>query len=567
MTFAQYLNALKKRWKFIVICVVLLGAGAYFGSKLMKPAYQSAALVQIGFSSAGNQSDYTSLLAATQLLQTETTLATSDAVLREAASHFPGLTASVLAKEVSASPKVNTQLFEIDVQDPSQVRAAALANDIANTLIQQQTQAEQSSFLYLVQPAQPASTPVQPNVRIDTAIGLLAGLLLALALVLLFEQLDPHIRTPEEITSILDWPVLASISQVGPKEEVVGPAQRSANADALRILRTNIGFAQTRKPLRTILVTSATSGEGKSVIAANLALCMARAGRNTLLIEADLRRPSLQERFDIPSDALGFSNAILELSTSSGIQTPAGRRHATQGASSQTTAAPSEGEVSLDRFMHTVDANLCLMPSGPLPPNPAELLDSKGMRRFLRALDDCGADVIIFDAPPLLDLSDARILASRLDGTLVVIDVTVGKKSSLKQVKAILEQAGADVLGLVVNRGPHRPHRATYADYERTANKRPRRRNEHAALQTPGSAKGPQTKPQHEDVSATTTVQLISPHVVADKRSRPELSNGKGRHIPSAHAEQAEAPGRPDPLDGGKDGDSSERVSVEDGPS
>jgi Mrp family chromosome partitioning ATPase len=447
------------------------------------------------------------------------------------------------------------------------VRAAALANDIANTLIQQQTQAEQSSFLFLVQPAQPASTPVQPNVRIDTAIGLLAGLLLALALVLLFEQLDPHVRTPEEITRILDWPVLASISQVGPTEVVVGSAHRGANADAFRILRTNIGFADSRKPLRSILVTSATSGEGKSVIAANLALSMARAGRNTLLIEADLRRPSLQERFDIPSGALGFSNAILELTSSSGIQAPAGRRLATQGAFSQTTAAPSLGEVSLDRFIHAVDANLCLMPSGPLPPNPAELLDSKGMRRFLAALDDCGADVVIFDAPPLLDLPDARILASRLDGTLVVIDVTVGKKKSLKQVQAILEQAGADVLGCVVNRGPHRPHRAAYAYYELTAHKRPRRSNEHAALETPGSAKGPKTEPQHEDVSATTHVLAIVPHVVADIRPRPEFSNGKRGHVPSPHAQQAEASDRPDPRDGGNDGDSRERVNVEDGPS
>src|SRR5712691_168274 len=162
MTFQQYLKVLIMRWKFVVICVVLLGVAAYFGSRLMRPIYQSTALVQIGFSPGSNQSDYTSLLASDQLVQTETTLASSDPVLREVASHYPGLAVDALAREVSVSAKANTQLFEIDVQDASPTRAAALANDIANTLIQQQTQVEQTSFLFLVQPARPALTPTQP---------------------------------------------------------------------------------------------------------------------------------------------------------------------------------------------------------------------------------------------------------------------------------------------------------------------------------------------------------------------------------------------------------------------
>src|SRR5947209_1350524 len=115
MTLEHYLHGLARRWRLIILCVVLLGVGAYFGSKLMKPIYQSTALVQIGFSSTNNQTDYNSLLASNQLVQTETTLATSDSVLREVAGHYQGLTASALSKEVTVSPKTNTQLFEIDV--------------------------------------------------------------------------------------------------------------------------------------------------------------------------------------------------------------------------------------------------------------------------------------------------------------------------------------------------------------------------------------------------------------------------------------------------------------------
>src|SRR5690349_21822063 len=123
MALEQYLNALVKRWRFVVICVVLLGVGAYFGSKLMKLIYESVSIIQIGFITGTNQSDYNSLLAADQLIQTETTLVTSDPVLREVASHYSGLTIDALAKEVSSAPKANTQLFEIDVLDPSPKRA------------------------------------------------------------------------------------------------------------------------------------------------------------------------------------------------------------------------------------------------------------------------------------------------------------------------------------------------------------------------------------------------------------------------------------------------------------
>src|SRR2546423_10052203 len=179
MTLEQYLIALVKQWKLMVTCIVVVGVAAYIGSKLIKPIYQSTAVVQIVLSSGSNQSEYFSLLAGTQLVQTETTLATSDPVLREVASHYPGLTTDELWKEVTAAPKVNTQLFEIDVRDPSPTRAAALANDVANTLIQQQFQIGQqataltNNFLVIAQPARPPLKPIQPDNRLNTIIGLL----------------------------------------------------------------------------------------------------------------------------------------------------------------------------------------------------------------------------------------------------------------------------------------------------------------------------------------------------------------------------------------------------------
>ena len=557
MTLEQYLRALLKRWKLVVVCVILLGIAAYFGSKLMKPVYQSTALVQIGFSTATNQSDYSSLLADDQLLQTETTLATSDPVLREVASHYPGLTSAALVSEVSVSPKPNTQLFEIDVQDHNPIRAAALTNDIANTLIQQQTQVEQTSFLFLVQPARPASAPVLPNARLNTIAGLAAGLLLALALVLLFERSDTRVRTTEELTQLLDRPALGSIWQAKLTEEVIDPAETNPDAEAYRILRTNIGFAAIDNPVRTILVTSAITGEGKSSIAANLAIFMAKAGRNTLLVEADFRRPGLSERFGLPVSTVGLSNAILEFTSPPVVKGPAERQPSSSSASRRSTFTPSPAGVSLDRFIYATDVpNLCIMPTGPLPPNPAELLDSKAMQRFLTALNDYEVEIVIFDAPPLLNLSDARILASKLDGTIVVVDSTRCKKGHLKQVKALLEQAGAEVLGCVVNKLPRKLDREIFSHYysarERTGGKRSPGQKRHEAA---GISENPNVEAQQENVSDN-TIKIAAVHPAEEEiQSWPvEIPDVNTVNLTPFLPPPPEVRSPPDLLDGGKNG-------------
>src|SRR6266566_5158719 len=118
MTIEKFLAILVKRWWLVLLCSLTVGAGAYIGSRFITPPYQSTALIQIAIRSSNNQGDYyTSLLASEQLIQTEATLASSDLVLREVASHYPNMTVEQLSREVTAAPKLNTQLFEIDVQN------------------------------------------------------------------------------------------------------------------------------------------------------------------------------------------------------------------------------------------------------------------------------------------------------------------------------------------------------------------------------------------------------------------------------------------------------------------
>ncbi len=463
MTFEQFYRILIKHWRLVVICSLLVGLGAFFGTKQMTPLYQSSALVEIIFIPGNTQSNYDSLLAGQQLAQTEAPLATSNPVLREVASHYRGLTVEQLAGEVTATATTNTQLVEIDVKDPSPTRAAALANDVAATLIKQQLQVFQQTLgpsgqgsvsLFIAQPAQPALSPFQPDVRLNTAAGLVTGVLLGILLAVLFELLDKRIRTPEALSELLDWPVLGTIWKAAPKEDVINPIGHNSNVESYSILRTNIGFAALDRPLHTLVVTSGAPRDGKSVVAANLAIFMAKAGRNTLLIDADLRHPIQHEQFGIPAHALGFSNAILAFSSPTTANAPAYQQVLTPTTRTKPLSTPVvTRELSLDPFVRAVNIpHLCVMPSGPLPPNPLELLDSKAMQRFFAALSNCGAEVVIFDTPHLLGLSDASILASKVDGTLVVVDTTRARKKNLKQVKTLLRQAGARVLGCVVNK-------------------------------------------------------------------------------------------------------------------
>jgi Mrp family chromosome partitioning ATPase/capsular polysaccharide biosynthesis protein len=588
MTLEHYWTVLIKQWKFIVICFVFVGVGAYIGSRLMTPVYQSSVLVEISIRSGNSQADYNSLLASDQLVQTEAQLATSDPVLREVASHYKWLTIGQLAKEVTSSVKLNTQLFEIDVLDPDPKQAATLANDIAATLIKQQldaaqqnnsksqqqiqrdldatqqkidsitsqvgqlqaqeaallqqvqlqkgnqqnqqqvkdeatlhaqiavlqaqltrlqqqytqwqtalvqlelTEAQNSNFLIIAQPAQPGLTPVRPQILLNTAGGLLAGLFLGFLLAILREQFDTRVRTPEALTQVLDWPLLATIQLIDKKEELINPSGHHANVEAYRILRTNIGFSMLDRPLHTMMVTSAIPHEGKSTIAANLAIFMAKSGKNTLLIDADLRRPTLHAQFQLPVDKMGLSNAIMAFSQLQfGASTPS-------SPSGQSSTLFSSG-FSLERYMHSVGIpNLYVMPSGPLPPNPPELLDSKVMERFFVAIAKCGAEVIIFDTPPLLGLSDASILVPKVDGAIVVVDIGRANKKHLTQLKTILTNAGGHILGCVVNKQRQRGKDTAYSYYYYYRTQEP-------------SEEGKAAKNGHAPAVASTPLPPVSP--------------------------------------------------------
>ena len=541
MTLERYWSLLTKQWRLIVACIVVVGLGTYLGSRLVTPIYQSTALVRVDVHSSSNSADYNNLLASNQLVQTEAALATSNPVLREVASRYSDLTADQLVNKTTTAPKLNTQLFEINVQDANPSRAAVLANDIAATLIRQQvqevgqqnaqsqqqlqqdidatnksindvstkitnaelkiadltsqrdsrtsiaalqlqitgsqsqlnslqqhysqdqmlltqlemTEAQDRDFLHIAQSAQPAAAPAQPRVLLNTILGFGAGLFLGLMTAILLEQLDTRVRTSEDVAQLLDWPVLGVtwfVDTAKDKQEVlINPKIHSINAESYRIMRTNIGFLAAARPMRSLVITSAMPYDGKTTVASNLAIFMARAGKNTLLVDADLHRPMLHKEFSLAQDTKGLSDAIVACS---------------QQLSNPSVPPTSSADIFLSTYMHSVDIpNLHVIPAGSLPPNPSELLDSAAMDKFLTTVMESGIEVVIFDTPPLLGLADTSILTSKVDGTLVVADVTRVKRKNLQQVKAQLTQSGTRVLGCIVNKQRRNRHETPYYYY------------------------------------------------------------------------------------------------------
>jgi capsular exopolysaccharide synthesis family protein len=193
---------------------------------------------------------------------------------------------------------------------------------------------------------------------------------------------------------------------------------RSPEAEAYRTLRTNIQFSVLDKPLRTLLVTSAGPDEGKTTTAANLAITLAQTGRTVILVDADLRRPGQHELFRLGNET-GLTTLVL-------------------------------GGALAETVQSTNVEHLSVVTSGPIPPNPSELLDSRRMEGVVQDLA-AQADYVVFDSPPVGAVTDAAVLASRVDGVVLVVSRGKTNKDQAKRAKALLERTKANVLGVVIN--------------------------------------------------------------------------------------------------------------------
>ena len=274
-----------------------------------------------------------------------------------------------------------------------------------------------------VNPAMAGELPVRPRTLLNTVLGGVAGLVLAVSAVLLTDFLDTTIKSKEDVDRVLNLPVIGYIPQLDKQENAkAGPFvmnnQRAPAAEAFRSLRTNLEFISVDHPLKSILVTSTGASEGKTTVAANLGTMVVQSGKRVVIVDADLRRPRLHKEMNMPN-RLGLSDVFRD-------------------------------RVNLDSVIQPVqDTGLFVITSGGIPPNPAELLASEKMRQILEQLES-QFDFVIVDSTPTL-VTDSQLIGARTDGVLMVLWPGRTHADAARTTAEQYRRAGANLLGVVLN--------------------------------------------------------------------------------------------------------------------
>lgn len=338
-------------------------------------------------------------------------------------TEIDGWRAEVIAleqSETAASPEVQTQIADLNedierAQDSIELFQTQIGTIIANP----------GDSVRVFSNAVAPNEPYAPRKLLNLVLGVLAGLTIAAGLVLLLQYLDNTVKATLDFPEVVGGPLLATVRSIpkirpGRGQLFMIDDPKSVPAESIRLLRTNIEFASATRELVTISLTSASPGEGKSTIAANLAVALAQAGFITAIIDADLRRPTQHRIFELQNDR--------------GLSTLLAYPEREWKWASHPTMLP----------------NLTVIPAGPIPPNPADLLSLDRLRQILADLRT-EVDVIIIDSPPVLAVSDPLIIAAHVDGVALV---TIGGKTrldTLKRAAQVLQRGAPRILGVVLN--------------------------------------------------------------------------------------------------------------------
>lgn len=428
---AEYLAALRKHWLVVAVLAVLGFGAAYAWSQTLPPSYRTTSSVYVTVpqtTSVGELVQGSTYAQAS--IESYAQLATKPYVLDPVIDRLDLDTdARSLARSVTATSPLNSKILEISAVAGDPDKAASIANAVSTQLATAVEDLEGEGAdgapnveITVVAQAAPPSYAFSPNTKLNAATGMAAGLVLGVVLALARTVLDTRVRSLRDVRRVTGTAVLSTVRfdrkrRKAPLAMVDDPF--GDRAEAYRKLRTNLRFLTVAGPSRSMVVTSSLPTEGKSTAAINLAIAMAEGGARVVLVDADLRRPSVARYLGLEG-SVGLTTTLIGEARFEDVVQPWG------------------------------DGTLHVLPAGQVPPNPSELLDSPAMADLLRDLGE-RYDVVVLDSAPLLPVTDAAVLSRMTDGALVVVGCRRVHRAQLQDALTSLAAVEARVLGLLLN--------------------------------------------------------------------------------------------------------------------
>jgi succinoglycan biosynthesis transport protein ExoP len=449
MELPDILRALRRRWPIAVSGLLLGSTAAVAHLALATPTFDATARLYITIASADSGST-TDLVqggnAAEQRVHSYVDIVTTPRVLQSALDELGiDVTAQDLAARVRASSPNDSVLLDVTVRDTSAERAAETANAIGSSfttlvtddLEKSQTGTPSPVSVRTFQPALPPSEPATPQTVKSLLLGVGSGLAVGLLGAVLRDLLDTRVRGRDEVESVTDRPILGVVPRTKTLQRTPVYTQGNGQGplpEAFRALRTNLRFVDAAGADRVFVVTSANPSEGKTTTALNLAAAIIEGGSRAVVVDADLRRPAVADRLALDNGA-GLTDVLI-------------------------------GRAELDDVLQPWGHGGAVLPAGPTPPNPGDLLASGAMREVLRLLAE-DFEYVIVDSPPLLPVADAAILASTTAGALVVAAAGRSRTHELRDALDILGRAGGRVIGIAVQMVKPTGRRTNAYEYHR----------------------------------------------------------------------------------------------------
>jgi succinoglycan biosynthesis transport protein ExoP len=430
----KYLLLLWNRsWVIMLTAVLAASAAGIISVYVLQPEYDTYTTLIVGRpQNYDNGINYSDVLLNEKLVTTYGEIIKSKTVLNEVTDNMNlNITYKDFKKKIRVDLVSETEIIKIVVRDRNPGLAADIANEIATVFLRVIKEILNIQNVQIVDIAEVPDEPVRPRPLLNTILSGILGIMLSVFFVLFHDYLDNSIKTANDIENHIKIPVIGRIPLVHKnmvmEDEKYGRVfifsePKSIISEAIRTLRTNIQFLNASKKIKSIVLTSPGTGEGKSTIAVNLAVSMAQLKKKVLLVDCDLRNPTIHMYFGIPHMA-GLTSLLCD-----------------------------NGD-HRDLIEHTGIDMLYVLPSGPIPPNPAELLSTY---RFTEFCEDIVQeyDMVIFDTSPIGLVSDASVISAIADGVVLVCAIKKSTIVSVEYAKSVLSDISKRLLGVVVNNIP-----------------------------------------------------------------------------------------------------------------